>query len=125
MFGSLNVQNRVDQVAEVRGDTLGEAGEQIRRRRLDPASHRAATQRGVVKWWRVTTGVESVLKAARAPCAGSGRAAACENSPSSGSMRLHSTREPVGVEAQLGEQREVLRVAVLVVAGVTTRLDAG
>ena len=94
MFGSLIVQARPIEVAEVRGRPLAEAGEAVDDRRRRPSRPRPATQRGVVKWWNVTTGSTPVLAARRAHAAGSGRARPSRTRPPR--ARCGSTRSRSG-----------------------------
>ena len=85
---------------------------------------RAATQRGVVKWWNVTIGSMPALVAGRAHAAVVIERGARELA-FLGLDAAPLEREAVGAEAEIGAEADIFGVAVPVVAGVAARLLAG
>ena len=88
----------------------------------DAQPPRAAIQRGVVKWWNVTTGATPCSWQSRAR-GGSSRARRRELAVFGLDPRPLD-REAVGAEPEVAHERDVVGVAVVAVGAVARHLDA-
>ena len=112
-----------DEIAEVTHRALAEAGETVGRPRTLPAPA-LAIQSGEVKWWNVSIGVSAVLVARiqHAPVVVERRS---RELALLGLDARPLERAAVGAEPEPGHERDIARVAVVVIAGIARDLGVG